>query len=707
MPIELKPTAPKAPVDRAYESALAVARSQISQLRTKRLMGKLSSWADIETFLKHPLRISTKSELFTQDNVDRFFALWTAPSEIKSRSEEAARANTINLEVTKHELKVDGVKFKPQQRKSIDQWISLVENNIPAALLTLETGAGKTFVAGGAIRHEIASGRAAPGMFDIFPRIIYFTKKPVVLATKDKLEQHFGLRCATLKHPDASAQVLILNYQCLSSKAMKQFFVDETIELFGNPTTVYRWRPQAPTLIILDECQMLKKYKSKMARRVFGFLRATSAVSTRWLFMSATPATCLRDLWLFALASKFETSSGPIGLGNMSAFLGQFATRIDKPNKDAMGRFSKFLGPRIVSPPRDPRKYKAINRCRIIPFPDERSREIYRAAEADYIRARESAGEVVGDLAMAQFQIFRATAELIKAPTFGAEMMNSVAHGKSAVGAFCYIQTVIEVVGYLASRGVRRDQISIIWGGRRIITEAEICTTQEWGQLLYKCEKAEKAFMKENDGERPKEKWFGLTRKEKTKLRKTQEYNVQRMMQGRSHAEQREHVGWLEDMMLNTQSDEERHEQVQRFLRDETHYCIYTFSAGGTGIDLDNQIPGGRPRAVFATICYWAEEFVQALGRAYRINTQSDVEQTMFMFEDSIESNHVLPILAPKIASINKLTGFDGDIEDALGKAISRGTIASQKPTSIEVTSEELVDDDTDDDDDDDGEEGE
>ena len=79
----------------------------------------------------------------------------------------------------------------------------------------------------------------------------------------------------------------------------------------------------------------------------------------------------------------------------------------------------------------------------------------------------------------------------------------------------------------------------------------------------------------------------------------------------------------------------------------------------------------------------------------------------MFMFEDSIESNHVLPILAPKIASINKLTGFDGDIEDALGKAISRGTIASQKPTSIEVTSEELVDDDTDDDDDDDGEEGE
>lgn len=707
MPVELhnpliKPTTPPPPAaDHALESAIATARSQIAQLRAKRALGRLNSWDEVELFLKYPLRPSTKASFFTIENVNQFFDLWTARAEVRDRLLGAAKANEVTVTVTKHTIPTAGsVVYKPQQRKAIDQWISLQDAGIPAAMLTIETGGGKTFVAGGAILHEIASGRAVAGAFDIFPRIIYFTKKPVVLATADKLRDHFKLSVSTLKEPKADAQVLVLNYQALSSKQLRPFFAEDEIELFGNKTTVFRWRPTAPVLVIIDEMQVLKKIKSGISKRVLGFLRATTATNTKWLFMSATPGTCLRDLWLFALASKFETPSGTIALDNMTAFLGQFAARIDKPNKESMKRFATFLGPRLISPPRDPRKYKSINKCEIIPFPDARSREIYLSAEADYIRARESAGEVVGDLSMAQFQIFRGVSELLKAPIYGERMMKTVASGRSAVLAVCYIPTVIETVAYLASRGVRRDQISIIWGGRRIITEDEICTTKEWGQLLYKSDKAEKQFMEENDGARPKEKWYGLTRAEKTRLRKTQEYNVMRMRQGRSHSEHAEHVKWLEDMMLNAQGDEERHEQVKRFLRDETHYCIYTFSAGGTGIDLDNQIPGGRPRSVISTICYWAEEFVQALGRAYRINTQSDVDQTMLMFENSIESSHVLKILAPKIGSINKLTGFDGDIEDALGRAIARKEIVAQQ-AAVTAESDELVDDEADDDDDD------
>jgi hypothetical protein len=138
-------------------------------------------------------------------------------------------------------------------------------------------------------------------------------------------------------------------------------------------------------------------------------------------------------------------------------------------------------------------------------------------------------------------------------------------------------------------------------------------------------------------------------------------------------------------MKLHNQNQKERHENVQAFLNGATEFCIYTLSSGGTGISLDHRYAHTCPRYVMSTMTYWAEEFAQALGRCVRITTLTDTQQSIYVPEGTILSDHMAPKLAQKLKSVDAIGSSNVDLAGELEKALRN------KATAIKLTAEDLA----------------
>ena len=111
---------------------------------------------------------------------------------------------------------------------------------------------------------------------------------------------------------------------------------------------------------------------------------------------------------------------------------------------------------------------------------------------------------------------------------------------------------------------------------------------------------------------------------------------------------------------------------------------------------------------MFATICYYLEEFVQAYGRDYRVSTVSDVYNYAVFFEDTIVANHVAPKLAKKLSSINSFSGTGVNLEEDLVNAVVAGKVKRKldeedtKAIATVSEQEDFTEEDEDSEDDDD-----
>jgi hypothetical protein len=141
----------------------------------------------------------------------------------------------------------------------------------------------------------------------------------------------------------------------------------------------------------------------------------------------------------------------------------------------------------------------------------------------------------------------------------------------------------------------------------------------------------------------------------------------------------------LREMKLHNQNQKERHENVQDFLNGATEFCIYTLSSGGTGISLDHRFQHTRPRHLLSTLCYFAEEFAQALGRCVRITTLTDTIQEIYVPEGTLLSDHMAPKLARKLKSIDAIGSSNVDLAGELENAIRR------KQKVEKLTAEDLM----------------
>jgi hypothetical protein len=712
IPIGGGPPKPTQQNNRVRQSAEAAARAELAPISAAQLMGRLKSWDDLQKVVKIKIPALFREELFTLKSLADFRA-WYVNSAYDRMTAALAEQSAKTVEVKKLDVKVEGVTFRPQQRKAIDETIAAYDAKHDGVWIPLGTGRGKTFVAGGIIEYFRSRGMLQNDNM-LFPPVFFFTKKTVVVPTRAKLEDYFHFKCDTNAVPKFGADIRIMPYQSLGTKQFEPFFRKERIEMFGQGVEVDVWAPREKlVIIVLDECHELKKMKSKRTKRVMGIARAARARGARvfWVFMSATNATTLDDTRLFNYVT------GLVDDTNATSFLQNFVSNVRGANtgskiKAQMDRYIKHIGPKYVRPPNDPLPYKVKTTAEIIDFPSPEAEEFYRRAEIDYIESIEAIGGVVKNLDMAKFSLFRSAAEYVKCDYYANKAYNEVQSGRSAIVVVEFKRSLLKVLAILGKLGVPRSRISIVKGPDEIITQDQVYNDRDYAALLKRQDEEVKAYQDLNDGQPPDDPWFFLSKKEKTKVRKTKTYNQNMVRTGMSRYEQIEQTKWLLNMELGTQTDAARHEEVQRFLRNDTHFLLMTFSAGGTGIDADDRIPaeqGGRPRTTLSTVCYWAEQWLQALGRDARLTTLTDPHHIIAMFRRSIESEHVGPTLIKRLDSMSAMTGAGGDLEGMLAAAIAKSgkttdfaDIQTTTATSDDATLDDGAPADDEDDDDDD-----
>lgn len=682
---------------KALNALKSLATTNIKTLDEGRARGLYTKWSAIEAVIKSPIdgRFKTKGDDVTLLCYVQFKAWYRDSIEkrfIDSLKDAAFAPPPPPIQHV--EVATSGWKLKPQQRKGVDMTVSVFTDPSPIAphaiMLPWATGRGKTFAIGGAILalKQLGKLKGHP-LFKMFPPVLYLTKNRVVRATKRKMAK-MGL---------TERDVLVLSYSQLSTKHWRRFFTDEVEIRRGEEAKVFKWALYPFELIVLDECQDVKNPDCARTKRVEGLLRAEKAAEvTRVIAASATPFVTLEDTRMFCIAARFQFCGEIVNNDNFVPFVRQFVYqaggRIDKPNVAALERFKDFCGAAVVAPPNDPVKTKVYNTVKLIEFPDDAHRSMYATAEAAYVRAVENSGGNAqtsqrGEILRA-FTIYARAEELCKCPYWADYADQVVKEGNTAVLGCRFQDSVKSMVGLLAKKGYTRADISVIWGGSKIIKESECFTPEEFSDITYRENQARDAA---REAGTEHEKLAFLSKKEKTKYRKTVLYMKDRLFKQESKAQARERVAWLDAMMLHPQDEEMQDAEVEAFLEGRTKICIFTLAAGGIGIDLDHQRETARPRRGSFTICYWAEEFVQSAGRDWRpASSITDTYNEFVFIRNTIAADHIAPKLAKKVSSINAIGQSGIDFEELLTTAVAKKLEAERLDIGAPEGSDEEID---------------
>src|SRR5574343_393858 len=635
----------------------------------------------------------------------------------------------VRADITHHNVAIEQFVLRPQQRKSVDQIIDVLwEKKLGNAVLNpLRTGAGKSIIAGTIIKYLQDNNWHGREFFLPQAKVLFLTKKAVVT----KIIRTF--RRMGIKNVGESMfgnDVCVNHYGAMRTKTNDRYFEEFTDVIAGNEVKLKRYRGDSPVLVILDECQEIKKWDSTRTQYVWGFHHNKHGAKVKWLFTSATPGVTLNDMQAFAVFAGIKADDiNLLDRHTFPSWVRQFGADPRKPNGAAMERFRDHMGALVVSPPNDPSKVKATNRCTLLDFKTDAERARYRKAEEEYIEAIQRVGRGISDrgLAMVQFMIYRAKCELLSVPYVVELALSRWREGYAPVLAFSFQESVRDAMLALIEAGIPREQISLIWGGDKSITEDEIFKSDEAGQVVLAKVKLDDVVEGVRGGRITdiatlvddttrawsaglkdlklpvtpvsappdmtegwsvddaiewvysqmlalpliKSRYPGLTtRKMMTRYRKWTKYTYERVKRDEREDEARTRREKLHNLRLVAMADDERQREIDRFQEGKTQFCIYTLSAGGTGVDLDHQIPDARPRWVYSTVCYYAEEFMQALGRCMRVATISDVVQESIFFNNTIAAKHVAPKLMRKVKAIAKIASSRDDLVSVLEAAV-------------------------------------
>lgn len=330
-------------------------------------------------------------------------------------------------------------------------------------------------------------------------------------------------------------------------------------------------------------------------------------------------------------------------------------------------------------------QFKANNISQLIEFQSKADFEYYHSAWERYLIEK---AKIEGDgslssaqgrfLILAQFTIFRKTAEWIHAPYKMKAMYESVnKHGNVAVYAGNFktgISRAVEIA--IQDYNIPRDKISIIWGG-----SAEKQTKK--GAI-------KKQFV-ENE--------------ELMDLLLAQGIKLEDINLGDNVVVKDEKV-YPAEWRMGSQTREARQFEIDQFMKGKTDYCFFTFKAGGVGLSLHHsdeytnrysedapgysewikeieewnkkhptkQVQPGKarrkesgyvverdipfittkPRDVYVAPTYSAIELVQGLGRCPRLTSLSNTNQTLIYFRGTIEER-VKAIGDIKLRSLSKV----------------------------------------------------
>ncbi|CAK0776713.1 hypothetical protein CCP2SC5_740016 [Azospirillaceae bacterium] len=595
-----------------------------------------------------------------------------------------------------------GFKLKLRQAKAFDKLVDLIQRwhknpttEYSGAFLPLEPGQGKSFITAAILIYMQREGLLSPfgdpnPVMAMLYRAFILTPASVVPKTKRTFEM-LGVKAI-------DSQVIIGSHQSLGTQRFKALFNSYETEFYGQQQQRFGYPMMPPpSFVNIDESHKYKYLDSVCTKYAMAW---ADLGQTFFLFTSATPGVTLMDTAFMSMACRVKYLGTPVRRESVKAFYhtinGNSRVPIDEPNDAAMLRYRDYISSIVVCPPRDPQTVKCHNQVVILPIKTQEERTFYFTAQDRWVEERAKLGEGISDegAVMASFMILRQAEEQIKVKYLVERALEKHRRGKAPVIMWSFQDSVRDSVIMLTEAGVPRNKISVIWGGATKIDPKDILTPAEVAEYYQ---------IKTQGGELPKE----INRRLKKSLLHYRE-QVKREL---SPADQAIRNRKLEELNLFRQNTKQRDEEVQRFQNGETEFCLVTLSAGGTGIDLDQQFEHVRPRDVDLTVCYYAEEIKQGAGRCYRIATLSDVQQSFCFFEGTIAAQHVAPKLDRKLSSMGALSSGNIDFVTLLNEKADHGKLAEVETTKFRTAediaaepAEDPTQDEDDDDDDDDKE---
>ena len=695
--------------DRLQQSALTTARSQAKKL-TDLYRREPFDWEFLQKELSLSVIPTIKLDYAT---LLGFLQGWVNAAPARQQKESLRLAEELALREKRTYTAIDiklpnGLDFKPQQKKAIGALLEVLYNqNLNGALVPLGTGKGKSWIAAGlALWLQKHDPSKFCNFLGLFPPILIITKKSVVLDFRDTLKK-LGLESVGLA-------VDVWSYNEVFSAKNRNFFKEEVVNIFGQDTKVIRFNlpsQAAPRLIILDECQEIKKEKSKRTKYLDAFLQFPDI---KWVFTSATPAVTVWDTMFMTLAMRLNYGARPLTRETFPEFARTLTLGADPrgANAAALERWGAAIGDRFVKPPGDPQKVKALNRVKLFEITDPINQNMLKNAMKNYLESLERTGRSIDPQGqvMVAFMVMARAAELATVDTWVADTIEAHRQGYAPVIAIRFVETLKELVmklcdsEYFKSKNLTQKKISLIWGGNREIKLEDLLPENRAAEIAVKMG----MWILDNPDEarKPKADDIGITKEEFRAFHKGIKYTSERIFREMTKDAFAMRNEKLREMKLHNQNQKERHDNVQAFLNGETEFCIYTLSSGGTGISLDHRYIHTKPRKVMSTMTYWAEEFAQALGRCVRITTLTDTTQEIYVPEGTILSDHMAPKLAQKLKSVDAIGSSNVDLAGELEIAIrKRAAIIKLTADDLKASESTGVIETDDDDDDDDSEE--
>jgi hypothetical protein len=679
----------------AAARSAAVARTKAIATYAKDI--RFKSWDDLAVRYNVQVPLSCKSTPCTYLNVLKFCNQFVETAVAESRKPAEAPA-PINEDIkssvvytpdgpvkipTSEELgtvKIGARTLKPRQKKCLYKirHALFVQRKSASVLLPLGTGTGKTIIAAAVIDDLLKNDYYGFGNGKNMPlwNVICIVPK----ATKIKFTREL-IRCGLGSHLEND--IIVRTYSELRSSSMSGLFTRyEKINPYnGEAEEAFKFKLGKPALIIFDESHKLKRKNSAAYKRALGFV----GPNTRFLFMSATPAIIGEDLKLFGLSSQLSWGGSivdEISWSNFGRQVGEGSmTALRRGEHVVANIFSYYdrVASAIVNPPADPRKHKSYNGVKFINFKSEESRARYERAQEKWLELCRKNGKEPDDWAarLTAFGNFRQAAEREGAESVVELSMIEHDKGRAPVIMCSYKETIKMCLMEFAKRGIDRSRISVIYGGEPNITAENCLSVYDWMRMHHKVS--------------TDENFVWTDKKARAKYNRSTKYWNTAMKTERSAEEQADMDKWLKTMKLYAQTDEGLQDEIDNFQEGRTEFCIGTMAKAGTGLDLDQQIETARPRTMLAFGTYYAEEFVQAFGRIYREYTLSDAYQWMIMFEGTIITEHVVPILMKKLTSLTSSTGADLDLESKIAEAAANNKLRPldyklKEPVAVEIT---------------------
>lgn len=603
--------------------------------------------------------------------------------------ETMADAQTNENDYGLHPASVErAIRYWFQVKAIKEVWQKLVVEKKTGVLLLAGTGTGKTYIECGTLRRLLDINYHEGKVFTPIPYLV-ITRTTVVEKTKRTHKQLYDIT--------PSEFVEIINIEQLRSKAGR-FWVKEEMKIVnGEEETFFRWKPfMNPCVVFFDESQAAKNVDSTQSKIMYAYndLKANAQLVS----ISATPFTRVSEAKCFAVSThrSLDHLGFPQGTVLTNDNWPEYSKMIAAPsapdayNEAAIERLMKDLEPWVVRVKGVIPQFDANNNVEIIHFATPEEKKFYNYAWLRFLERKRKAKEEVKEgrnMIFVLLQQFSIAAEMCRAPTLakrmydavtkGVENYDDIHHKEKLLAAVCAVKwkcTMIKIVTILIEEyGISRDNISLVWGG---------------GQTQLTAKQKAKNRISELADELASQ---GLDAAEL--LKDT----------GLDEVEDRTLLDIPEAYRLGEQSMAERQMEIDRFQRGESHYCLFTFKAGGVGLSLhhcdemtdkwDETAPGYaewrakidalpesqrplpgkvrrkksgyaveedipfipvRERINFLAPTYSAIELVQGLGRCPRLTSLSNTTQKLLFYGGTIEDD-IAVIVSQKLRCLSKV----------------------------------------------------